>query len=462
MQRWRPADNCWVDDVENLIKSELRAVGRGQYLLLAVLALLVGIWSINSTIALRHLLFVAVFVLAARQLSRDKLQAWGQEQAPLLLLTGWFVLHAAFITVEPVWAFNELSGQWLKAVFVGFLGAMTVVTLGQSRHKAGERLIMLWLWLVLLYTVLVAWSVFALYREQGRLILGVFPFTMSRQGKLEVSYMLSIGLAIMAAEIIQRLLRRPGLLPWKNLTVALLTGWLLAALLMAGARNALIGVVFLMGSGMLMWLVGSGLGWRAWRYLLPVGLLVGLFVALAIKSDPRWAVFLETVPLAWDTENHTAWLTKSNYPLLSNGMPVDDSAYERIAWIKKGLELFVTQYWFGYGYGRNVFAHAVLPAYGVAVGGHSHSGYVDLALSGGVPALLLWLAFAGLSLRRAIRHYLEQHSYAALLLFFIVMGFNGRMLLDSVWRDHYLQIHLFLVCALTVIIRFEKQDKVAA
>jgi hypothetical protein len=413
------------------------------------------VWPLPAVVALRHGLILALLgwtVLAARPLGLQAFRGW-RMFAPLLLLTLWLLLHTTFINPHPHAAWGELWGQWFRALLVllaGY-GLGKVLSQGGSDGQV-EVLIRVVLSAILVFALLIVGKVAYLYLHDGH-------FTLAQQlGRDRASFSLSVGMAILASDVIHRLMRREPLLGWHTPVVFGLTAFMIVAMVLAGARNGLIGMFFLFGSAICLWFSGHTAKREALLRLLPFVLLMALLAWVAIKSDARWQKFADTVPIALDTEHYRAWLTRTDYPHLPDGQVVDDSAYERIAWMKMGLELAIHYYPLGYGYERWVFGQALLPIYHGTAGGHSHSGYVDLLLSVGFPGLLLWLTFVAGVLVFAVRNYRRAHSPLALLLFFLVMSFNGRMVLDSVWRDHYLQTHFFLVAFLVACLQQQKHQ----
>jgi O-antigen ligase len=151
-----------------------------------------------------------------------------------------------------------------------------------------------------------------------------------------------------------------------------------------------------------------------------------------------------TVSIAWDTEHYKAWQDngRDGWPKLPSGERVDDSAYQRIAWLKEGLLLF-KEHPYGIGFGRDAFGHGLKAKYGQG-GGHSHSGLLDMAIGLGIPGVLLWLVFFSSLASVAGRQYRANRNYAALLLLLLLTDYGARMVLDSVIRDHMLQQFMFL------------------
>jgi O-antigen ligase len=137
-------------------------------------------------------------------------------------------------------------------------------------------------------------------------------------------------------------------------------------------------------------------------------------------------------------------------PTLPECRYVEPSAYLRIAFIRAGLRL-IGEHPLGYGYGRNAFAHTLRTHYPSAQLGHAHSGWIDLGLGGGMPALALWAAFLGSLMWRGWRAFFERANAHGLLLFLLTTGYAGRMALDSVNKDHMLQMFMFLAGLLLIL-----------
>lgn len=407
------------------------------------------VWPLSGVVALRHGLILMLFggtLLALRPLGVQVLVSGWRLFAPLLLLSLWLLAHTAFINPHPQAAWGELWGQWFRALLVLLTGYGLGKLLSQEGHAGQvEAFIRVVLSSTLVFALLIVGKVTYLYLHDGHMTLA------QQLGRDRASFSLSVGMAVLATDVIHRLMKREALLAWRTPQVLALTVFMIVAMILAGARNGLIGMFFLFVSAACLWFSSHPAKRRALLWLIPFALMMALLIWGAIKSDVRWQKFVGTVPIALDTEHNHAWLTRSDYPHLPNGQVVDDSAYERIAWMKMGLELAVQHYPLGYGYERWVFGQALLPLYHGTAGGHSHSGYIDLLLSVGFPGLLLWLAFVAGLLGFAIRTYRSTHSPLSLLLFFLVMSYNGRMVLDSVWRDHYLQTHFFLIAFLVAV-----------
>jgi len=223
---------------------------------------------------------------------------------------------------------------------------------------------------------------------------------------------------------------------------------------MAGARSGFIGLLFLSLSAIYIYIFDQrrrlGLA-RSLIYAVAIFASLSAFMLANYRADSRWQTFIETASIAWDIDQNRAWLARpgDTWPHLQDGRVVDPSAYARIAWLHAGLRV-VADKPLGVGYGRNAFGHALRLTVDARVG-HAHIGWIDLGIGGGWPALALWAAFLGSMAWLGWRHFFNDGQAAGLLLFFITMGYAGRMLLDSVNKDHMLQMFFFLAGLLLVL-----------
>jgi hypothetical protein len=413
---------------------------------------LLFVWSLPGTVALRALLLLGALVAAAVALARgdwraDVRRIGGGAALPLALvaaLTLWLLGQGAWLAAEPAWSLDELRGQWLPALLALLLGlllaaraarlvtAVVLVFAAQAAIAVGHSI----------------WHGFA----HGQLLTMQVPLT---GGKLEMSFVLNLLLAFLTVDLFCRATRRPPLLRLPRAAVAAIVLLALAGSLLAGARNGIIGIAFLAFSAVSLFVFDQRRRLGPWRTLAAAAAIVATLAAVGsvnYRSDPRWQSFAETATIAWDIDRHTSWIDVAAQPLpqLADGGRADESAYLRIAFIHGGLRL-LADHPLGYGYGRNAFAHALRLQHPEARLGHAHSGWIDLGVGGGVPALLLWAGFLGSLMWRGWRAFFGGGEPHGLVLFLLASGFAGRMVLDSVNKDHMLQMFLFLAGLLLVL-----------
>jgi hypothetical protein len=415
---------------------------------------LLFVWSIPGTIALRSLLMAGTLlalVTAFRpRIGRNALRDAGMPTWLITLLTLWLVVQAMAVSRETSWALGELRGQWLPALIAFAIGLLLVRSAGSDSSRLPTAFVL----------VLGAQAALAVghslwhWVEHGELLRQLVPLT---GGKLEMSFVLNLLLAFLTVDLFCRATGRPPLLRLRLphvlaiLVVALGCGYL------AGARNGILGILFLSLSTVSLYVFDQrrrlGLA-RSLVAAAAVVLTLGAFALASVRADPRWQTFAETAALAWDIDRHTSWLDQANrpWPKLADGRDVEYSAYTRIAFIHGGFRL-IAENPLGTGYGRNAFAHALRQQHPEARLGHAHSGWIDLGIGGGWPALALWAALLASLIGIGWQAFFRRARAPGLVLFFLSTGYAGRMVLDSVNKDHMLQMFMFLAGALLMLSR---------
>lgn len=413
---------------------------------------LLFVWSLPGTAALRALLLLGALVTAIIAIARgdwrgDARQIGRSAALPLALiatLTLWLIGQGVWLAAEPAWSLKELRSQWLPALLALLLGLLVA----RQQNERGRLVTAIVLVFTAQAAIAVGQSIWHWF-VHGVLLTQQVPLT---GGKLEMSFVLNILLAFLAVDLFCRATQRPALLRLPRTAVAAILLLSLACSLLSGARNGIIGITFLSASALSLFVFDQHrcLGLR--RTLAAAAAIVAGVAALAAANyhtDPRWQDFPETAPLAWAIDADTGWHdVEAAWPSLADGDPAEASAYVRIAYIRTGLRL-IEDFPLGYGYGRNAFGHA-LQARGQPVRGHAHSGWIDLGVGGGVPALVLWGALLGSLMWRGWTGFFGQHNPHGLLLLFLATGYAGRMMVDSVIKDHMLQMFMFLIGLLLV------------
>lgn len=419
---------------------------------------LLFVWSLPGTVALRALLLLAALALLARRLAGVvRWRHGGTAWLPLFLiaaLTFWFVIQATLISKEAAWAFGELRGQWLPALLALALGL--ALSRAQSSPNT-DPLLRSDILLTAIFLVFGAQATIAVghslwyWMAKGSLLRHVVPLT---GGKLEMSFVLNLLLAFLAVDLFCRATRRPPLLRLGLPYVLGIGAIALGCSYLAGARNGMIGIIFLSLSCVSLYIFDQrhklGLA-RTLAATAAILAALGIFASVGYHSDPRWQRFGESARLAWHIDEHRAWLgpDANTWPRLSSGDLVEPSTYARVAFIRTGL-LLIADHPLGIGYGRNAFGHGFLERYGIRAG-HAHSGWIDLGIGAGWPALGLWATFLASLVWIGWNSFFLRGNAAGLVLFFLSTGYAGRMVLDSVNKDHMLQMFFFLVGVLLVM-----------
>ncbi|TBR06774.1 MAG: hypothetical protein EPO47_12630, partial [Rugosibacter sp.] len=370
----------------------------------------------------------------------------------LAAFTLWLVWQAVFISHQTLWALKELNGQWLNALLALGLGVLLACSSREKTLLSGATITTALIGVWVLQAMIAVGQSVTHWWLHGELLRGLVPLT---GGKLEMSFILNMLLAALTVDLLFRAChaRRFLQLPWKAVIGAAAIS--LTSLYLAGARNGAIGLLFLAVSASLLYSIHRVRHQGVRRGVLSGAMLLALVMSLAVisyQADKRWPAFMESTALGWDIDGQSAWrdIDHALLPVMKSGVAVDASAYTRVAFIHAGLRL-IGELPLGVGYGRNAFVHALRETGSDAQVGHAHSGWIDLGIGAGIPAVVLWLLFMGsLMVTGGVRYFRDQNPHGLWLLF-LASGYLGRMVIDSVNRDHMLQMFLFLAGYLLVM-----------
>ncbi|WP_337882394.1 O-antigen ligase family protein [Chromobacterium haemolyticum] len=410
--------------------------------------------NVSHTIALRYVILLVMLILVAKNHAELK-SCWRDQRGPLMAM-GAFLLYALFHTLLlSMWP-EASAGEFRSQLLMGGVWFAT----GLALFHAPRR------WTIS-DLVIVAGCVLALAEfirgAYVYLTTGLWPFNndvFTTATKLEFTFFMNFVLAFIVAAFCFGQRGPQPLTFFPRWALCLAAALILFVSLKAGARNGMIGIIYLMLSMLLVYSVFEGvkIGWG--KTLLIASLVLaalGSLAAYAIKQDSRNQIFFESATAGWHYADTKAWLRVAPLPKLSNGVIVDGSAYERVAWIHSGLDLIAAKP-IGYGYSRNAFTNALTATGHPNQVGHSHSGFIDLGVGVGVVGIALWLAFCGVLIWTGYRAFRLRRDTLGLVLMLVTCGFLGRMLLESVNKDHMLHIFLFTAAALLAELRQREKD----
>jgi len=127
--------------------------------------------------------------------------------------------------------------------------------------------------------------------------------------------------------------------------------------------------------------------------LLGLLLLGGVFWQQQVKHNSGWVYLIEDVKIAIQVDRYQEWQTSNVtgvYPKTDLGRQVTGNNYERVAWAVVGLRM-LAQHPLGEGVLYGPFSRLLQVDYPKATALSTHSGWIDLGLSMGIPGLiLLW------------------------------------------------------------------------
>lgn len=418
--------------------------------------LLGSAWPMTHSVALRNtllaILLISGITLYRRQQLGQLLPASLQIPAKLYLLLSAWLLATVMLADNPLNSLSQYRGEWLMAFFAMAVGLLLARLAESGQLKGLSRSTLLGsvnLALAIPCMILIGHRVWFLIQNHTLPMVDDVPLF----GRTSLSYVHNLLYGMLLADALARSSGKVQLLPVPKSGLLLAFALSFFCTYLLNTRNGTLGVL-------LMTLFAALIAWYQHRQrinnallallMLALLLAMGGYAKLSYDAEPRWAAFGESTRLALDTQHSKAWLDDSiPLPLMSNGRPVDHSAYMRLAWFKEGA-LAILDNPLGVGFGRNAFGHAMQRKYGEGRG-HSHSSLIDFTLSGGIPGLLLWLIFSASLLRLGWQAYFRAHDVVGMALVMLIVGTLLRMVVDSNLRDHGLEQYLFLLAALATL-----------
>jgi len=424
------------------------------WVLLALSGMLLFVYTLPHVITLRLFLLVTAFLISARAF----LTAVRQQQNELIstltiyaFLQAWMLVVALFIADQSIPSLLEWKGQWLTTTlsFVIGIGLAAMLMGAHLRKPSSVIALVVAIPITLLVVANNAAVLYDILRQETFITHdpGITDHTAN------IGYAIALLEPLLVADMLSRIGRRTPLLPVSIWVASIVLGLSVFALVLASSRNGLLTMLlaFIFGGIMMLSELRKIYSPKRIAAVFLIGTLLILgYVGVALKSDPRWQNFAETVPIAWDIDRDTRWLNSTGYdlPLSPSGKPVELSAYNRIAWAHEAWRMLLTHPW-GTEISRDTFYRLELVKYGHAGMAHSHNGWLDFGLNFGFPGLILWATFLFLLARTGWRAWQEYREPLGFALILLVVMFAFRALFDSIFRNHMIE-QFMLVAGLLI------------
>lgn len=410
-------------------------------------AALIFVWPLAHVIALRNVLLygLALWLLVGfirRPESRRLPSGLGTATGILITFVCWLFVVALVLDPDTGRSLKEIKGEWLPALVAFGVGVGLISVTGSDTDARRTLFLLILSALLSLLGLQIAVATWSIISE------GVLPehfFSQVSSHKSYMTYVAAIAASLLLADAIsgqksRKLLNLRPTIWWIALSV------ILFAACLSRARNGVMVLLFIiiLGSYVHFRQANSPLRTKLLRVAAGLGLCFAIGILVMVKLDDRWSRFFATVPVAWNIDGSDAWVDASVKPLPMgiDGLPVEQTAYERIAWARASMR-FLAEHPLGIGVTRDAFGELMKAKYGGTRAAHSHSAYLDLGLSIGIPGLMLWAAFSILLLRRGCVAGMKHGQAAGLALLLVVSSFLVRSAIDSTLRDHILEQFMF-------------------
>jgi hypothetical protein len=425
-----------------------------EWAILILSSVLLGIWAVKETIALRNILLFGGAPLSiyyiTQELKRSDLKEqcdfWRVLPICLLGLTFiWALVHYLFFSIDPAQQFNELKSTWLRALMATIVGLAT----GLALRNHPNRLNFLWLGVFVAFIVLFIQYIPRAWEQQKLLVPDYDHYLFHL--KINTVLMGTILLAGIDGALFdhlrsmgfqRRFFRLSYLLYWLIGTVMAL--WSFVYIVDArngiGLSTILYGFWFLCAIIILIQSQIKSPNLKNWFVFLftATGLSIILYFAfLQAKVNLGWTSLISDAKIAVQINRYPNWQNPAQlgYPNRDDGKSVTPNTYERVAWATAGSRA-ILQHPAGVGILSYPFAiHPNRPSnmqsgsgmQGIA----THSGWVELGLAFGLP--MLSLIFAGLliSFGNALRNnYPSKMTILGLIVLIFTLYTVGEVAID--------------------------------
>jgi hypothetical protein len=398
-----------------------------EWTLVILSSILLGIWAVKGTIALRNILLVSGTLLSIYYIVQEwrygalKEQCTFWKTLPILLIGlafVWVITHYLFFYIDPVQQFQELKSTWLRAFMASIVGLAT----GLALRQYPNRLNLLWLGIFVAFLVLF-YQYIPRALAQNKLLVPDYDHYLFHL-KINTVLMGMILIAGIDGTLLDHM--RASQYRWSNLRLCYLAYWLAGTFLalwafvyIVDARNGIGLSTILYGFWFLCALVFfiqsqiRRLNLKSVLALVSAGIglsLILYFAFLQTTVNKGWHTLIDDVKISVQIDRYPHWQNPAQmgYPKRDDGQVVTANTYERVAWATAGSRAILA-----YPQGVGVLAYPFtkhpnappkMAAQGEIPGIATHSGWVELGLAFGIPILGLIFSALLLIFIEAARH----------------------------------------------------------
>lgn len=412
-------------------------------LLVALNSLLLVIWVLKETIALRNILLVSGFLIGllyfVRAYRAGSINLKNQNTwilLPILLipcLFAWMIFHYFYLSMNPALQLHELQSTWLRGALAWVMGGVCAVVIARIPSR------LVWLALGLLSNfagLIIEYIPLAIAQKRLSNVMPVLENYL--QGKIYAVVLGSLyfgGLLGLISGWLDKKIKASGLAIFFWLSSLILIFY--SYIYIADTRNG-IGVAALLFIAWLLWLiffikknsnyVKQHFSTRQlfFSFCVTFTILIGA-VGLQLKQNPGWYTTLDDALIAIQIDRYHHWQNPSVF-----GYPPGikhANTYERASWFVAAITLMPDRL-LGDGTLKYAFGRAVKDRYPQSNVFVSHSPWLDFTLSLGIPGITFllgsFLSTLVLSFRNksALAHYARWMTLAILITYSLAELFN--------------------------------------
>jgi len=433
-------------------------------LIICISTVLLAIWSIRDTIALRNVLLVlgalvALFLIKQYLKQPQKIASnsiW--HYAPIILSACtlvWVGIHYLVFSQDSALQLKDLTSTWVRVLMASMIGAATGLVIKDNPQRSQY----LWFGIFCSFAYLLVHYLEA-YSQSGALFMPDYYFTSPFSNKINTVLMGGLFIAAICGASATALTSKyspsyPRIIYiYWAIAVAII---LFAYTTIIDTRNGLgVGLILLSAWVLYVFCVMLGrqlltrtLNWkRGILILLPI-LFIFIFVQQHLNINRGWNNFFEDISIGFQIDEIPNWqnIQKFGYPKTSSGEQVYPNNYERAAWAAAGVRT-IQENPLGYGLLEHSLGKMIQKSYPEAVIRSSHSAWVDFGLAFGIPGLALILSALISTIALAIR----SHSPNKLLVVWMAFSLLLIFTIAEVSSNHTIEILFFCIALLNTMV----------
>ena len=440
--------------------------------LVAISSVLLLIWPISNTIALRNGLLIVGCILALilfQRFSKTSSLFALYRFLPISLGLGmfiWVLLHFLLFSQDPILQLHELGSTWKRSFLAFLIGGATGLVLRKRPNQAN----FLWLGIYVSFLFLLGdYLIVAMQTGQifmpryyfvspfgnkiNTVIMGIifisavcgaaaFQYQQISLSKMKISWGLS---AFWLSGVLLILFSYTTIIDTRNgigIATILLTAWILIILL-AKFRD-------------IKYRLDKSLNTSYWKSLmvLVVSLLVLLyFIQGHLQINRGWNHFFEDLHIATQIDRYPQWQNtpQLGYPKTASGEMVYPNNYERAAWATAGIDS-IAKNPLGFGLLEHSLERVIKQSYPNATIKSAHSAWVDYGLAFGIPGLVFTLGSLLCIIGIAFRQIRTSTSPAPQIAIWVALGLLLTFTVAEVSSKHSIEILFFCIALLSAMI----------
>jgi hypothetical protein len=417
------------------------------WLLVVCGMILMLIWPVIHTIALRNiLLFIGGFT-GLLYLIRERSNLYQKSALPLffiLLFLVWIVIHYFLFARNSGLEIAEIRGTWLRVLLGCFLGVGT--GLFARHHRQAQEAI----WAGILLFVIIFYLNYVWVSFTRSIWTIPYPSALGLYGtKVAVVFFGIVSLTASCGMISYQLIRAQKN-SGRNLFASMIYIELIfLAFVFVGTKNGVVLSLVLIFSLLAVYLVK---GIKSYKHIFIASIFISIICLMSyvhIRLTPEWKNLVPAIEDGLRINSIPNWQDPNTYglPKLSDGSSAPVSAYLRTAFATEGLKLL-----FGnpLGYGLVEGSFKYLTQENLPIGSKfdvvgTHSGWLDFSLAFGIPGLLLvWTAMA-----LAVYYCYKQQSLWSYCTRWILAGVFLAWMSAELSKGHFVEPLFYLVTLLS-------------